>query len=94
MLSSESRMNTLNVRFDIPKVLASQAGLKLDNLSQDVKRMFAIFLYEHQRISLSRACELAGMSQWDFFEMNRDLDIPIRYTQNDLEQDMEKMRDV
>lgn len=56
--------------------------------------MFTIFLYEHQRISLSKACELAGMSQWDFFEINRHLGIPIHYTQNDLALDMEKLRDV
>ena len=30
--------------------------------------MFAIFLYEHKKISLSKACEIGGMSQWEFFE--------------------------
>ncbi|WP_417910669.1 UPF0175 family protein [Candidatus Electronema sp. PJ] len=87
-------MNTLNVHFDLPKIVALQAGLNADSISQDVKQMFTIFLYEHQRLSLSKACELAGMSQWDFFEMNRQLGIPMQYTRNDLAADMEKLRNV
>jgi predicted HTH domain antitoxin len=92
--SMSTLMNTLNVHFDLPKIVALQAGLNADSISHDVKQMFTIFLYEHQRISLSKACELAGMSQWDFFEMNRHLSIPIQYTQNDLALDMEKLRNV
>ncbi len=89
-----TKMNTLNVCFDLPAIVAAQAGLNRDTISQDVKRFFTIFLYEHQLISLSKACELAGMSQWEFFEMNQQLDIPVRYTQDDLMQDMEKLRNV
>lgn len=92
--SMSTLMNTLNVHFDLPKIVALQAGLNADSISQEVKQMFTIFLYEHHRISLSKACELAGMSQWDFFEMNRQLGIPIQYTQNDLALDMEKLRNV
>ncbi len=87
-------MNTLSVQFEVPTIAASQAGLNLKNISQDVRRMFAIFLYEHQWVSLNRACEIGGMSQWEFFEMNRQLDIPIHYTQDDLARDMEKLADV
>ena len=87
-------MNTLSVHFEVPAIVASQAGLNIENISQDVKRMFAIFLCEHRRISLSKACEIGGMSQWEFFEMNRQLDIPIRYTSHDLAQDMGKLADV
>ena len=87
-------MNTLSVKFDVPTMIASRAGLNLNNISQDVKQMFAIFLYEHKRISLNKACELGGFSQWEFFEMNRELGIPIHYTQDDLKKDMEKLANV
>ena len=56
--------------------------------------MVAIFLYEHKQISLSKACEIGNLSQWEFFEINRQLGIPIRYTQNDLRKDMEKLSNV
>ena len=86
--------HALSVHFDVPMLVASQAGLNLDNISQDVKRLFAIFLYEHHRISFGKACEIGGMSPWEFFDMNRKLDIPIPYTAAELAQDMEKLRDV
>jgi predicted HTH domain antitoxin len=87
-------MNTLSVKFELPTIVASQAGLNLENINQEVKLMFAMFLYEHKRISLSKACEIGGTSQWDFFEANRQLKIPIHYTQDDLKKDMERLSGV
>jgi len=87
-------MNTLSVKFELPIIIASQVGLNFDNISRDVKQIFAMFLYEHKHISLSKACEVGGFSQWEFFEMNRQLSIPMHYTQNELERDMEKLSDV
>jgi len=77
-------MNTLSVKFELPIIIASQVGLNFDNISRDVKQIFAMFLYEHKHISLSKACEVGGFSQWEFFEMNRQLSIPMHYTQNEL----------
>ena len=87
-------MSTLSISFELPAIVVSQAGLDLDNLDQDVKRMFAIFLYEHKRISLGKACEISNMSHWEFFEMNKQLHIPIHYTEDDLADDMEKLSNV
>ncbi|MGE0084688.1 MAG: UPF0175 family protein [Desulfococcaceae bacterium] len=87
-------MNTLTVNFELPTLLAFQAGLNPENISQEVKRIVAMFLYEHKHISLSKACEISGISLWEFFEINRDLGIPIHYTRDDLKKDMEKLSDV
>jgi predicted HTH domain antitoxin len=87
-------MNTLSVQFELPSIVASQAGLNPENINQDVKRILAMFLYEHKRISLSKACEISEMSQWEFFEINRQLQIPIQYNQEDLRKDLEKLSDV
>ena len=86
-------MSTFTIKFELPTNIVSQAGLNADNINQDVKQMFAMFLYEHKRISLSKACEISDLSQWEFFEMNRLWGIPIHYSQNDLEQDMGKLAD-
>lgn len=87
-------MNTLTVSFELPTTVVSQAGLDSDNINQDVKVIVALFLYERKRISLSKACEIGGISQWDFFELNRQLGIPMSYTHEDLAKDMEKLADV
>ncbi len=87
-------MNSLSINFELPSTVASQAGLDPDTINQDVKMMFALFLYEHKRISLSKACEISGISHWEFFEMNKRLGIRMPYTQEDLKKDMEKLADV
>jgi predicted HTH domain antitoxin len=87
-------MNTLTVKFELPAVIASQASLNINNISQEVKKMFALFLYEHKQISLSKACELGEFSQWEFFEMNKQLGISIPVSEEQLQQDMDRLSDV
>ena len=87
-------MKTLHVEFELPAILASQAGLDIDDISQDVRRMFALFLYEHKRISLSKACEIGGMSLWEFADLNHQLGIPFHYSTEDFNEDMLKLANV
>ena len=87
-------MSTLNIQFELPRMALAQAGLDLENISRDVKQMFAIFLYERKKVSLSKACELGGMTQWEFFEMNKIGKTPVHYSKEDLKKDMEKLADV
>lgn len=56
--------------------------------------MFALFLYEHKQISLSKACELGEFSQWEFFDMNKQLGISIPFSKEQLKQDMDRLSDV
>ncbi len=84
-------MNALHIEFDLPSLLATQAGFDAKNATAEVRRMLALFLYEHQRLSLSKALEMAEISYWEFAELNRQLGIPIRYTQQELEEDMNRL---
>lgn len=87
-------MTSVHVEFDIPTLLASQAGLNIQNISQEVRLMFALFLYEHRRISLGKACELGGINQWEFADLNRQLGIPVQYSNQDLSEDLGKLANV
>ncbi len=87
-------MEMIQVQFEMPTLLAAQVGLDLDNISQEVRRMVAMFLYEHKRISLSKACEMGNMSLWDFADMNRQLGITLNYTKADLSGDLVKLAHV
>ncbi len=84
-------MQNLRVEFEIPSLIASHAGLDTRNISQEVKRIFALFLYEHGRISLGKTCEIANISQWEFADMNRQLGISLPYSTDDLKEDMERL---
>ncbi|MDM8527848.1 UPF0175 family protein [Anaerolineales bacterium HSG24] len=87
-------MNVIQVNFELPVFLIHQIGLDTKTINDEVKRMFALFLYEHQYISLGKACELSGFSLWEFTEMNQQLNIEIAYTDDDLQDDLTRLVDV
>lgn len=87
-------MQTLHIEFDLPSLFISQTGLDTDNVSQEVRRIFALFLYEHGRISLGKACEIGGISLWEFADINRQLNIPFRYSTQELSEDLSKLAHV
>jgi hypothetical protein len=55
-------MNSLHVVFDLPTRPVIEVGLTPETASQKARKMLALFLYEHKRISLGKACKLGGMS--------------------------------
>ena len=87
-------MNALHIEFELPSLLATQAGFNAENATADVRRMLALFLYEHQRLSLGKSLEMAEISYWEFAELNRQLEIPVRYSQQDLEEDLNRLAHV
>ena len=87
-------MQTLHIELDMPQPIAAELGLSATNAGQEIRRMRALFLYEHPRISLGKACELGDFRQWEFTEMNRELKIPMRYTAQDLQTDLARLSDV
>ena len=87
-------MNQMHIEFNIPAPLGALAGLKPESASEQTRRMLALFLYEHGRISLGKACELGGFNQWEFAEMNRELAIPLTMREEDLKEDLARLADV
>ena len=87
-------MKNLHVEFELPTVLVTQAGLNVANANLEIRRMLALFLYEHKRISLGKACEIGELTYWEFADLNRQLGIPLHYSQEDLNEDMARMAHV
>lgn len=87
-------MNPVHVHFDLPGNLAVQAGLTPNTVNQEIRKILALFLYEHRRISLGKACELGGMTHWEFAERNRELGISTNYSEDDLKSDLGRLADV
>jgi predicted HTH domain antitoxin len=87
-------MPNVHVEFELPTVLVSQAGLDPQDINREVRLMLALFLYEHKRISLEKACELGGISQWEFADLIRQMGIPLHYSTTDLAEDLERLANV
>jgi predicted HTH domain antitoxin len=82
----------LHVELDIPTLLADQVGLSEHNANREIRRMLALFLYERQRISLGKACELGDMSYWEFADLNQNLQIKQVISTTELEADLTRLR--
>ena len=87
-------MKNVHVEFELPSLLAQQAGLSGEDASQQVRRLLALFLYQHKRLSLGKACELGSMSYWEFADLNRQLGIAFHYSQDDLAEDLTRLSNV
>lgn len=63
------------------------------HLSENELRIeFAIFLYQTRKITLSQASRLANIDRIEFQKCLRTRSIPIQYTKQDLEQDLETIK--
>jgi predicted HTH domain antitoxin len=87
-------MKNVRVEFELPALLANQVGLNEENIGQQARRLLALFLYQHKRLSLGKACELGDMSYWEFADLNRQLGISFHYSQADLAEDLARLSNV
>jgi predicted HTH domain antitoxin len=58
----------------------------------DLRAELAIALFQQQRITLGRASQLAGLHQIEFQQLISDRGICIHYQIEDLEQDLNSLR--
>lgn len=81
-------MKNLHIELEFPAALAAQTGLNAANANQEIRQMLALFLYEHKRISQGKACELAGISYWEFTDLNRQWGVSFHYSRDELNEDL------
>ncbi len=76
----------LGVTIALRKIL--EKGIK------EVKLEYALELYKKGKISLMKTGELAGISLWEILEIVRERKIPMRYTIEDAEKDLETAKNL
>ena len=84
-------MATETIEVKIPKELL--IGIEEEKLVEDIKLFMAMRLYEKKDLSLGKAAELAGKDKEDFMEAlsEHGIDV-IRYSKEDLDEEMEFLR--
>lgn len=80
-------MNTVKVELEIPEEILLSAKIPKKRLNEEIKRLFSFELYREGLISLGKACELSGITKWDFFEINKRAKIPLNINEEELEKD-------
>ena len=78
----------------VPKTVVSALSMSGVEMASDFSRRVALSLFSEGILSLGKAAELAGMSYRDFFDLARAKRIPLNYTVEDLESDVQILREV
>lgn len=85
-------MQTITIQ--LPADILQVAKVPTDRAAMEVKRMIVLYLYARGTISLGKACELLGISQWEFFELNKELGLAIHYDLEDYHEDLRTLQSV
>ncbi len=75
----------------IPDEIHEILGARRD-LSKEVLKRLAAFLYAERKISLSKAVELSGIDHGRFMDLLADLGGYLDYDEQDLTEDVETLR--
>jgi predicted HTH domain antitoxin len=74
----------INIPDNITEVKAVSQG--------DIVLALAIQLYVDEEVSLAKAADIAGLSQFDFQKLLATKNIPLRYNTGDLERELETVK--
>lgn len=79
---------------EIPEDVIIHLRLPPRNLEQELKKELAVHLYAEGLLPQASACRLAGMNRLAFAQLLGERQIPVRYTSQDLEQDLQTLREL
>jgi len=82
------------VTVQLPLDILQAAKVPEGQATTEVKKIIVLFLYDRGTISLAKACELLGISQWEFFELNKAFGLTVHYDIEDYREDLETLRRV
>ena len=83
-----------NLLIEIPEDITAHLRLPPRNLKQELKKELAVHLYAESLLPEACACSLAGMTRIAFAQLLGERQIPIRYTTEDLDQDLKTLREL
>lgn len=76
---------------EIPENVTAYLRLPSRNLKQELKKELAVHLYAEGLLPEARACRLTDMTRFAFARLLGERQIPIRYTAEDLDQDLQTL---
>lgn len=79
---------------EIPEDVIIHLRLPPRNLEQELKKELAVHLYAEGLLPQASACRLAGVNRLAFAQLLGERQIPVRYTSEDLDQDLQTLRDL
>ena len=78
--SLNSRMKTVQAAITLPEDLylsLSYFGLTGDRIISEARKLLALKYFREKLLSLGKATELSGLSEWNFIEYLSSNDVPV-----------------
>jgi len=85
-------MSTGTIDVLIPKELKDIFNVVEDEIEKEALKSIAIEFYREEKISMGKAAEIAGVSKIEMMGILREKKVPLQYSEEDLEEDLETLR--
>ena len=79
---------TEDIILTIPSSLAQEMKLPPDSIQEELMSELALSLYHRGIITAAQACRLAGLDRFQFEELLWKRQIPVHYSEVDLDKDI------
>ena len=83
-----------HLSIEIPEDVVAHLRLPPRSLKQELQKELAVHLYAEGLLPEASACRLAGMTRLAFARLLGERQIPVRYTLQDLDQDLQILREL
>ncbi|MBI3913810.1 MAG: UPF0175 family protein [Chloroflexi bacterium] len=80
------------VKVELPRDLLQAANVPSRKAAREVKKIMVLYMYARGGISLAKASEWLGISQWEFLELNREWGLPMHYGVEEFREDNVTLR--
>jgi len=82
-------MSNVKIEVELPEEVLASARINQHDAPREVTRLAVFEMYREGLISLGKACELAEMSLWEFYDLNKKLGITLSYDREEWRRDKE-----
>jgi predicted HTH domain antitoxin len=87
-------MEMVDIRLQLPKEVVKAVEVPDTLLEQTLWQKIVLELYREETISFGKACELLGLTKWEFTDLLREKDVPLSYSEDDLEDDLQALKNL
>lgn len=84
----------IDVKLQLPSDLVKAVEAPDNQLENALWQKIVLELYREERISFGKASELLGVTKWEFTDLLREKDVPLSYNEDDLEEDVQAIKDL
>ena len=87
-------MEMIDIKLQLPKDLVKAVEAPDIQLEQVLWQKIVLELYREATISFGKACELLGITKWEFTDLLKEKEVPLPYDEDDLEEDLQALQDL